>query len=59
MEAEHRKLHQWEECENAFWALITANDIHVRIFRPVQLVVRAAKGRTGFGLDALFNGNDF
>ena len=39
-----------EGCENAFWSFLSVKTIHMLIFRPVQLVVQAADGKTGFGL---------
>ena len=42
------KLQQQEECENAFLLLFSVKTIPLQMFRPVQLVVLAAKGKTGF-----------
>ena len=37
--AQSRQLHQWKGCENDSLVLLGVKDMHVQIFRPVQLVV--------------------
>ena len=39
----------------AFWSLLSVKTVHVQIFRPVQLVVMAAEGMTGFGFGAFLH----
>ena len=41
----------WEGCENVFWSILIVKTTHMQIFRPVQLVVLAIEGKTGFSFE--------